>query len=426
MRYAILFLSSVTGLFADEISLGTAGKISGTVESVNEANEILLRSPLSPDPLILNREQLRSLHFEKKDKSTLSSPNVVYLKNGEVFPAEIISLDDKELQFKTEWAGSLKVARQEIDSIHFGTSANQVLYRGPSDKEWQLGTAWKFDNGLVSTSYGTVSRKFESFPERYIIQFNCSWVGNAGLQCTFGGTTSNPSEDTDAYMLTFNNGGLELKRRSTKSNKYTSLAGFNDFTPQDIEDNEIEVELRVDATNRVLQLYINGKALRNNIIDPEETGPMPKGSVVNFICTSSAKDTHTITDIRLSEWGSSGAEARMEKRTDSKSDIMFDIESNRSTGQLKSITSGKEPMILFENPHDPDPKPLSSSKVAVIYFSGEHPEAKKLAYELKLLGIGRLKTEQFTIRDGLLQTNHPLLGELQVPTSLILDITRAD
>lgn len=427
MRYALLSCSLLGSLFADEVSLGVAGKISGTVESVNETGEMLLRSPLSPDPLIVEGKHLRAIEFEKKQKSSLSSPNVVYLKNGEVFPAEITSLDDKKLECKTGWAGNLSIDRQVIDSLHFGTSENELLYRGPNDKEWQLGSAWKFnDDGLVSSSYGPVSRKFESFPERYIIGFTCSWVGNAGIQCFFAGSSANQNDEKDAYMLTFNNGGLELKRRSTHSNKYTSLAGFNDFLPQDMEDNEIDVEVRVDNTNRLLQLIVNGKVLRSSIIDPEETGPMPKGSMVNFICTSGPKDTHTLTNIRLSAWGSSGAEARLEKRTDHKNDVMFDVESNRSTGVLKSITTDKEPMILFENPHDPEPKPLAASKVAVIYFSGEAPDSKKPTYELKLVGIGRLQIDSFTIADGTLHSTHPLLGELQIPTALIIDISRAD
>lgn len=426
MRYALLLCYSLGFVQADEIAFETVGRVTGTVESVNEANEISLRSALSPDPLIIDGKRLSSILFDKNDKKTPPAPNLIYLKNGEIIPADLNSLDADRLDFKTQWSNSLQVARKEIDSLHFGTTENQLLYRGPNDKEWQLGNTWKFDKALVSAGYGSVSRKFDSFPERYIIQFHCEWTGNAGLQCFFGGSTANVNENTDCYMLTFNNAGLELKRRSTQGNKYTSLAGFTDFTPNDIPDNSIEVEIRVDNNSRLLQLRVNDKALRNNIVDPTETGAMPTGSYLHFISTTAAKDMHTITNIRLSTWGSAGGEAQQESRTDNKKDILFDFESNRSTGVLKSISPGKDPMILFENPHDPNPQPLPASKVAVIYFSGEAGEQKPSDYVLQFLGAGRLNINQFTVNNGILSTKHPLLGDIQIPTAMILEISRSD
>lgn len=409
---------------ADEVSLGVRGKVTGTIESVSADQNISLRSSLSTEPLQLRGDELESIVFEKSNTPPAHTNNILFLKNGDVLPINVEQLDEKTLSFDSPWSGKKSVGRGAIDSLHFGTMENMVIYQGPNQNEWQIGKAWKFDKGLVSQAWGSVHRDFEELPERYILQFTVEWTGNAGMKCLFASTTADGGGLTDCYFLQFNSGGLELKRQSTGAKKYTSLASFNDFTPDILEDSKMAVELRVDRGNRLLQLAVNGKQLRNNIIDPAETGPMPSGHLISFVCTSGSEDRHTITDIRLSNWGSASAEARMEKRTDTKRDVLFDIESNRSSGTLRSIKAGEDLQVLFENPHDPSPKPLPGSKVAVIYFAGE--KAKKLSqpYQLKLQGSGTLHVDSFSLADGVLRASHPELGELEIAASLISEITR--
>jgi hypothetical protein len=168
---------------------------------------------------------------------------------------------------------------------------------------------------------------------------------------------------------------------------------------------------------------VNGKELRKNIVDPIETGATPSGEFMSFACTSANNDRHTIDQIAVSSWDSNSSDAHLEKRTDTKNDILFDLESNRSSGALKSITAGdKEPQILFENPHDPSPHPLPASQVAIIYFSGAASEAKKPPYRVELLNDCLLQVDSFRISAGKLTVTHPLLGELEIPTTLVTKI----
>jgi hypothetical protein len=407
---------------AEEVSLGSAGKITGTIVSVGEENQITLKSPLSPDPLVFEGEQFESIVFDKNADFKSTAANMLYLDNADVLPVSLGNLDDQTLSFETSWAGNLQVKRAHVDSLHFGTSDNRVIYQGPNDKEWDLGKTWKYDNALVSMGYGAATRKFEKLPDRYIIGFNAQWTGNVGIKMVFASSSVNMNESTDCYFLQFNNGGLELKRQSTHGAKFTTLAAFNDFTPEQLDSSEIDVEIRIDSTNRQMQLAVNGKQLRSNIIDPEETGPVPTGTVISFICTSGQEDKHTIKNIRLTTWGSSTTEARSEKRTDTKQDVLFDLESNRSSGVLKSITPGKEPQILFENPHDPSPRPIPASKVGIIYFSGDKEQAAKSPYIIKLQDVGLLHVDSFRIADGIVSATHPLLGELRIACPLVAEI----
>jgi hypothetical protein len=419
---ALLFSSTL--LHADVITLGSDGKISGKVESISEDGVITLSSPLSPEKLQFSQQEFDRIKFEEKEPSKITSNNILYLKNGDVMPVSVDELDDKQLTFQLPWSEKLNAARSAIDSLHFGTSENVVLYRGPLVNEWDLGRAWKFNNSLESQAWGSTHRKFESFPDRYILNFSLEWTGNAGIKCLFASNSTDGNGVADCYFIQFNSAGLELKRQASGSKKFTSLATFNDLTPDDMEDNQMEVEIRVDRINRILQLAVNGKQLRNNIIDPIETGPVPNGNIISFISTSSSEDKHTITDIRVSTWGSASAEARLEKRSDGKSDVLYDIESNRSSGSLKSIKPGKELQVLFENPHDPAPKPLPGSKIAVIYFSGEKSEGKAPPFRIQLHGLGTLLVDSFTLRDGKIFAKHPVLGELEIATSQISEISR--
>ncbi len=409
---------------ADVITLGKDGKISGKVESISADGIITVRSPLSPEKLHFSQKECERIQFEKKENPQSGCNSTLYLKNGDVMPVEIELLDEKELSIQLPWAAKLKADRSAIDALHFGTRENTIVYRGPLTNEWETGKAWKFNKGLESIAWGSTHRKFASLPDRYILQFCVEWTGNAGIKCLFASTSADANGGADCYFLQFNNAGLELKRQSTGAKKYTSLATFNELTPDDIEDDRMQVEIRVDRINRMLQLVVNGKTLRNNIIDPVETGPVPKGDIISFISTSGSDDKHTITDIQITTWGSATAEARMEKRSDTKIDVLYDIESNRSSGLLKSIKPGKDPQVLFENPHDPSPKPLSASKVAVIYFAGEKPKNPAPAYRIQLQEMGTFFVDSFYLSDSTLHAKHPVFGEIQIATSLISEISR--
>lgn len=418
-------LVSASWSFADVITLGGDGKISGKVESISEEGVITLSSPLSPDKLQFSRKETERIQFEEKEAPKATHNNILYLKNGDVMPIDIETLDQKQLTFALPWSAKIMADRSAIDSLHFGTSENAVLYRGPLANEWEVGRAWKFNNnGLESQAWGSTHRKFASFPDRYILNFCVEWTGNAGIKCLFASPSADSNAIVDSYFLQFNNAGLELKRQSSGARKYTSLATFNELTPDDMEDNRMRVEIRVDRVNRLLQLSVNGKQLRNNIIDPVETGPVPKGDIISFISTSGSEDKHTVTDIRVTSWGSASAEARMEKRSDTKTDVLYDIESNRSSGLLKSIKMGKELQILFENPHDPSPRPLPASKVAVIYFAGEKPKSAAPPYRIQFHGLGTLLVDSFVMHDGSVHAKHPVLGDLEIATSLISEISR--
>lgn len=412
------------GAHADEVHLGTQGKISGKIEQITANRDITLTTPLSPEKLQFQGDSFQSIRFDEQKAPANRCNNIIYLKNGDVIPVNVDRMDEKGLAFEMPWSAKLTAPRTAIDSLHFGTSENTMLYAGPNPDDWELGKTWKYDNGLVSQSWGHTHREFESLPDRYIFSFKVAWTGNAGIKCLFASTSADGNSATDGYFLQFNSGGLELKRQSSGSRKYTSLATFNELTPDSLDDNEMNVEIRMDRSNRLLQLAINGKQLRNNIIDPMETGPIPTGEIISFISTNGSDDRHTISDIRITTWGSASAEARLEKRSDTKTDVLFDVESNRSSGQLKSIQPGKDLQVLFENPHDPAPKPLPASKVAVIYFSGDKADHKAPPYRIKLQGFGMLYVDAFDIADGTLRATHPVLGPLELSTTLVSEIAR--
>lgn len=411
-------------LSADVITLGAEGKISGKIESISADGLITLGSPLSPEKIQFAVKELDRIKFDVQETPKTSCNNILHLKNGDLLPVEIDQLDDKQLSFRLPWSEKLSAPRDAIDSLHFGTSENVVLYRGPQAEEWNLGRAWKFNNGLESQAWGTTHRKFQSFPDRYILSFDLAWTGNAGMKCIFASNSADPNSAADCYFLQFNSAGLELKRQTSAGKKYTSLATFNDLTPDDMKDNRMQVEIRVDRVNRLLQLAINGKQVRNNIIDPMETGPSPKGDIISFSSTSGNEDKHTITNLRVTTWGSASAEARLEKRNDTKTDVLYDIESNRSSGLLRSISHANELQVLFENPHDPSPKPILASKIAVIYFAGEKPKESTTPYRIQLHGVGTLWVDSFVLLDGKVLAKHGILGELEIATSLISEISR--
>jgi hypothetical protein len=411
---------------ADQVTFKDQTKLTGEIATLRENQTLTMRTALSPDPLELQAESIESITFDSITRAPVAAKNLLYLKAGDVMPITSPILENGELRFDTIWSGSLKVARENIDSLHFDTAENEVIYSGPNNQEWTLSNGWRFDaddNSLVSKSWGSVHREFAALPDRYILGFTVSWTGNAGIQCRIGGSSADTNSRQNAYLFQLGSSGIELKRMAA-AGKYTILASESQLTPDKFEDNEVKVEIFVDRPNRLLQLVINGKKYRNNITDPLETGELPQGKFIHFTCTTGDEDIQMIQEITLSSWGAATAEARLEKRTDTKTDILFDIESNRSSGVIASISAGPSPNLLFENPHDPNPRPIPLSKIAVVYFSGKSAEGISTKYKIKFRGAGLLYVDQFAIGNGNLNVQHPLLGPIEISTSIIDRIDR--
>lgn len=425
-RLSILTALLCTLCDADQITFKDQTRLCGEIESLRDNQALTMRSELSPDPLELVAQEIESISFSQQKKASIAAKNLLYLKAGDVIPVLSPVLENKELRYDAAWGGSLKVAREHIDSLHFDTTEDELLYSGPNNLEWALNNAWQFDaeeKSLVSQSWGSTYREFQNLPERFVLSFKVAWTGNAGVQCRIGSSTNDTNSRQNAYMFQLNSSGIELKRMSV-TGKYTTLASESQLTPDKFHENEVLIEIHVDRTNRLLQLVLDGKKYRNNITDPIETGELPQGKFVHFTCTTGNEDTQIISEIKLSSWGASTAEARLEKRTDTKSDLLFDIESNRSSGVITSISAGPKPAILFENPHDPNPRPIPLSKVAVVYFSGKPAAEKTNKYTITLRGAGVLQADKFTMENRTLLVEHPLLGNLSLSTDIIERIDR--
>jgi hypothetical protein len=412
--------------FADQITFKDQAHLTGKVEALRDDQTLTVISALSPDPLELVAKSIESIQFDAQEKTTIAAKNLLYLKAGDVLPIISPLLKNKDLSFDTAWSGQLKIAREHIDSLHFDTTEDEVIYSGPGNNEWIINNGWSYDaddKTLVSQNWGSVHREFPTIPDRFILSFKLSWTGNSGVQCRIGGALPDTNSRQNTYLFQIGTSGIELKR-TTVTGKSETLAIESQLTPDKFPENEVTVEIFVDRTNRMLQLVLNGKKIRNNITDPIGTGDLPQGRHVSFTCTQGNEDIQIISEIKLSSWGAATAEARLEKRTDSKTDLLFDIESNRSSGVIASISAGPSPQLLFENPHDPNPRPIPLSKVAVVYFSGKSATEKTSQYKIKLRGSGMLQADKFTIANDIVKVQHPLLGNIELSTNIIERIDR--
>lgn len=419
------FLSLQLTAWTEEVLLGDLGKVTGTVASFDSSSQLTLKSPLSPNPLEIPASSVHSLIFPQTQSPLPSPPQLLYLTNGDQWPVEIIELDSTSLHYRPAWPATLQIPRSALLSLHFDAASPQILYSGPQKNDWEVGQAWKWENDqLVSLAWGPAHRKIESLPDRYVIDFQVDWTGNAGFKFLFASDQPDGNSNNDAYFLQFNSAGLELKRQVAHTRKYVSLATFFDLTPDQWEENSLKFTIRVDRSNRILQLALNGKDIRRTIIDPQETGPIPHGKVFSFLSTAGLDDQHRISHIRFSSWPSSSLEARKEKRPHTDRDTLYDIDSNRISGKLVSIRPGNPPSIVFENPHAPNPQPLTAQQVAVIHLNHPPQSLTTPCFRVALRHQGIIHIPQFILRDDQLQAAHPLLGSISIPRDQILSIQK--
>ena len=84
-------------LVADQLALGGGARLTGTVRSITEAGVVELASELAPEPLLLQPGAVDRIEFSSTGAVPPPPPAVVELTNGDLLPATLETLDERQL-----------------------------------------------------------------------------------------------------------------------------------------------------------------------------------------------------------------------------------------------------------------------------------------------------------------------------------------
>jgi hypothetical protein len=417
-------LGWLTFASADFISLGENGQLQGIIEPSTVEGMIQLKSPLAAEPLLIKKDTVTSLKFSSK-KSTVKLPHRIRLKNGDQMPIEIASFSNQQLNFASPWSPSHTLEKSLIDSITLGPSEDNILYSGPKIKEWSLTEGCiLLKDAIRFAGAGNASWQVSKLPSRHIISWTLSEKPDANFKIIIASDEKNPyAAENSGYSLTANQETLQLTRNSKAGKTKTYLLNDQKFLSQEKSNQSLLFQLYVDQDQRTLQLLINGKIIRNVIIDPAQTGEIPTGINYHVVCNGGRKNTY-LRNFSISEWNHNGLASVSEKRVSTKTDMLYDVESNHCSGDLVSISKGAKKKITFSNPHTPAPIELPLESAAIFYFSGDTTTPNE-SILIRMFGAGTLHVKDYQLKDGMVHAIHSIMGELSIPVSFVEEITRS-
>src|SRR5688572_30864660 len=111
----LILAASASGVLrADDLTLTGDARLTGTVRSINEAGVVELASALSPEPVLLKAGAVTKVEFSAPESVSNPPGSLIELANGDLLPATVESLDEKNLSVVTSDAGRLSIPRTAL------------------------------------------------------------------------------------------------------------------------------------------------------------------------------------------------------------------------------------------------------------------------------------------------------------------------
>ena len=417
-------------LRADDLTLADDARLTGTVRSINEAGVVELASVLSPEPLHLMAGAVAKVEFSAPESVPHPPGTLIELTNGDLLPATIESLDDKNLTVATADAGRMTIPRVALKSMQLGVHKRRVIYAGPKNlEEWSRdgdgAKSWTFANkSLVSSGPAKASKNFET-PQQFILKFTLKWQGIPGFQIFFADPLTPKAEAVDRYYMQFNGAGLEVKRESTQGQHYPPSVMIPPITPDKFPTSQVDVEIRVDRKTSRLHLFLNGEPECSGV-DP--VAKPPAGGGVTLVSTTTAGTNQEILDIEVIEFDNTRTRHRAEDRGNPKTDSLISRDEDRWGGHLTGIRPGPDGVVFsFKSDFQEEPLELAEADVSTIFFAKPEEEAAPAQvhpFALRLRGEGSLRVSSCTFSEDAISARHPLLGALKISRTGVLALER--
>lgn len=429
-----LICGFAASLRADELTLtGGSSHLTGSVRSINEAGMVELASPISPQLLLLKGEAVEKVEFIGGGSAQEPPSMLVELANGDLLPAVVESLDERNLTVTSPEAGRLEIPRNALASMQLGIRKHQIVYSGPKSlDEWTTmeGDAknWAYvAQGLAAKGPATASKEV-ALPRQFILRFSLKWDAGQvpNFQVHFADPLKSRGQRADRYYLQFGGAGLEIKREAAEGKRYNTIVQLN-RTPNQYPEHRMAVEVRVDRDGSRMHLFIDDEP-EGVFVDPIQ--PVPAGSGITLVCNGPNGSSQEIRGIEVLAFDDSRGRHRSEERGDPKNDSLISREEDRWGGRLLDIRKSQEGvMFRFKSDFQDEALEIPEADVSTVLFATQDTQPvdeKAHPFLLKLRGDGSLRVSSCRFTDATVSAIHPLLGPLELRREGIVAMERAE
>lgn len=321
----------------DTLSFLNKDQLHGILLGIDKDTALRWQSPEAHDPIVFKTGQVSQIRLDShKAHAAAKSAQLVGLTNGDQFPGNVVSLDDKALVLDTWYAGRLSIPRAMLRHITPLSDTSASLYEGPAGLDgWTVGRmgggrSWAFrDGALVGTNYGTIGRDVK-LPDMSNIEFDVMLRGNS--QFSIGIYSDRADNFGNCYMLQLSNGYTELQR-------YSRNGGSNDLGSTQLQNSmrrdKSHIQLRTNKDKKSIWLSVDDKMVKEWTDSADFNGG---GGNIIFSCQPGT--FVKISNIKVTKWDGKfdDSTAAGQKSTDDSVELANE---DKVTGRLESIQDGK-------------------------------------------------------------------------------------
>ena len=431
----LLFLFASAFASAEVLTLVSDDHFIGELISISPEKGVIMKSPRSPEPIAFKADAFSQLEMEGPSEADPFETERLMLTNGDILPGNLHSLDENTLVYEGLVGGLLNLKRTQINSLRFGIKPESLLYSGPAPlADWTGDAAetWVMDDqqsdSLLLLESGQIEQEV-GLGQQFKIQFNLKWEDEPAIRIYFGCDLEQNSP-RDRYYIDINDDGVQVRRERSTEPRFNMLVSL--LQNEAFDDKEANVEIQVNRLLGTLNLYLDGKLIRQM----EDLAPPTTGDAIIIERKRSDKPACYLSGLKVLEWDAVSQVQLLEEVGNKDSDSLVDVEGKSISGTILHLaqkvseteTLGEKKAadhFVLQSPFADEPIQVPTRKTRLIYFRGDNAESTASdfpKYELDLANDGLVSAKKIQLSDDEATLEHPLLGDIKLPRSAIKSI----
>lgn len=431
------------GVKADDeglLRLLNGSVLHGEMSSLSPANGLVWNHLYAAEALGFPFSSLVSIRFPRRQPRTeerrSEKPKATKVErsqcrfrfaNGDEVYGKIVEMDDSFLKMETEFGGSLRASRKQVQSIAFLQNGYRVLYEGPNGMdEWvrsKSPNGWSYRDGALNvTNRGVIGRDM-NLKNSARLAFDLRWEGNFQLTITMHAETLDRHDyRRGAYLFALTPSYASFRR--VQPGAGTMTLGDVQF-PHLANQTKSRFDLRSHRDKASFALLANGEVIASW---KDARGFVAQGSGVSF-SASAHQSALSLSQILVTEWDGH-LESEWKAAGKPSSDGLLLVNRDQPAGQVRGIRDGRlrfglrnrlevniplerVRQIYFHRPEEPEDKAPADKEIRVTLFGGGSlsfalSEWTKKAVRGVSSTFGPVEFQPDSIRLAAFNLNHPL------------------
>lgn len=312
----------------------------GWLRSADGTNGVRWQHPAAKQLIAFRPTNIARIGFEQAQSISPPPPLSCWFRfrNGDELLGTLVSLDADTVGLETWFGGTLKAARQSVQSITFLPKSYAVAYEGPGGFDgWKLGRdpqAWQYrDGAFIATVGGTLGRDFK-MTNSSSLQFDLAWTGPFDLILTlYTDVLDRLDYSVSSYLVNLGPGFVNVQRIQTGLG-VIQLGQAQ--IPELLKRSEAHFELRTDRDEATLELFMDGALVQRW---RDNRGFAGKGSGVVFFAQLEGSSLK-LSNLRVCTWEGKTADNALSP-SPAGEDYVYLVNRDKMTGSLRAFHDGK-------------------------------------------------------------------------------------